>query len=369
MSLAEILRRYQQPLLAQYGSQLSTEQRRAIQAILRCHTPQAGQLEYVCPDCDRHTLINHSCGHRSCPQCGHTHNQQWLQRQQQKLLPSHYYLITFTLPQQLRGLAQQHQRSVYRLLMRCAVDTVQMFAGNDKQLGGKLGITAVLHTHARNLDYHPHVHLIVSAGCIVDSHDSHQDIGWRQKDSRYLFNGKALGKAFRGKFLAGLAEAGLRSHKTPPKKWHAHCKGAGQGSPALIYLSRYLYRGVISDNNILALKDDCVTYQYQDSKTKRLQRRCEPATLFLWRLLQHVLPKGFHRSRDYGFVSAAAKRSLEKLQRLLKVHLCVPAQKVSEILCPCCGHAMNFLAYLTPIKVLLRNGTSLQAVTTISTTL
>jgi len=364
MSLAEILRRYQQPLLSQYGSQLGAEQRRAMQAILRCHTPQAGQLDYVCPDCDQHKLINHSCGHRSCPQCGHNHNQQWLQRQQQKLLPSHYYLMTFTLPQQLRGLAQQHQRSVYRLLMRCAVDTVQTFAANDKQLGGKLGISAVLHTHARNLDYHPHVHLIVSAGCMVNQHGSHKKTVWRQKDSRYLFNGKALGKVFRGKFLAGLSNAGLHQPKIPPKQWIAHCKNAGHGGPALIYLSRYLYRGAISENNIIALKNGRVTYQYKDSKTKRIQRRCEPATKFLWRLLQHVLPKGFHRCRDYGFLSAAAKQSLQKLQRLLKVNLCMPAQKISEILCPCCGHAMHFLEYLTPVKVLLRNGINLKAVMT-----
>lgn len=343
MTLAALLREHQTALLAQYGARLTVDHHRAMQAMLRCHTPEAGQLEYYCPDCQKIRLTNLSCGHRNCPQCGQHHNQQWLERQQKKLLPTHYYLVTFTLPRELRRTALNHPRTVYNVLMKAAVDTLQTFAGNDATLGGTLGITAVLHTHTRALDIHPHVHLVVPAGCL-----SLKGKLWRQKNGRYLFNGKNLGTVFRAKFLHLLAATDLKPRSTLPKHWIAHCKRVGHGLSALTYLSRYLYRGVISERNILGQRDGCVTYQYKDSKTKKMRQRTEPAVTFLWKVLQHVLPKGFRRVRDYGFLSGPGKRTLQRLQLMLKVRL--PAEAVAKVVnvcCPDCHQPMTFMEFVS----------------------
>ena len=114
-----------------------------------------------CTACDSQILVPHSCGHRHCPHCQHHESQQWLERQLKKQVPAEYFLLTFTLPAELRPLAWRHQRLLYALMIQCVWETVRTFSQNDKQLLGMPGAIAVLHTHSRRLDYHPHVHLVM----------------------------------------------------------------------------------------------------------------------------------------------------------------------------------------------------------------
>ena len=204
--------------------------------------------------CDVETVRFHSCGHRSCPRCQNHDTTLWLERQQQKLLPVDYFMVTFTLPYELRDWVWRNQKQLYALMIQCAVSTLKTFGVNEKKLGGDLGLTTVLHTHNRRLDYHPHLHVIVPGGCMNKKRNQ-----WTKRQGDYLFNAFALAKVFRGCFLASAAQ--FRLPKTPAK-WVVDCQQVGRGLPALQYLSRYLYRGVISEKNIVSDDGHYVTFRY-----------------------------------------------------------------------------------------------------------
>ena len=233
-----------------------------------------------------------------------------------KQVPAEYFLLTFTLPAEFRALAFAHQRVVYELLMRCCWETVRTFSQNDKQLQGTPGAIAVLHTNTRRLDYHPHVHLVMPAAAVNGERRQ-----WRTKrrgKGGYLFNHKALAKVFRAKMLAAIEVAGVRLPGRYPKDWVVDCKSVGSGEPALIYLGRYLYRGVIREKDIVACDDGQVSFRYRNAKTGRMEHRTVSGADFLWLVLQHVLPKGFRRARNFGFLHPNCKRLIALLHVVLK---------------------------------------------------
>ena len=341
-TLAQLLRQYQDELISQYSSRLQPKHYAAMNAIMTCHTSDQSQLQYQCPACEQRKDFYRSCGNRNCPACQHQTNQQWLERQRRKLLPVDYFMVTFTLPREMHRFAWHYQAWAYNALIACAVETLNGFAQRDQRLSGTLGITAVLHTHSRKLDYHPHVHLIVPNGGFNKNRRL-----WRQKSGRYLFNGMALAKVFKEKFLAQMDQAGFYIPKQIPKKWVAQCQRIGNGEPALVYLARYLYRGVINEKHIVQHQDGTVSFRYKDSKTKSWKTRTQSAAQFLWLILQHALPKGFRRTRDYGFLHGNAKKNLAQLQLMLRVSL--PEIKPlpdSTIGCPCCGFSMQFIGMI-----------------------
>ena len=340
MQLASILDQYHDAFMAKYGSRLLPSHRRAIDAIRRCRTPEAGQLFVQCTDCGHATWQPRSCGHRSCPQCQNHETSLWLDRQQTKLLPVEYFLATFTLPYELRFLAWDNQTRVYNLLFACASSTLKDFGLNPKNLGADIGMTTVLHTHNRRLDYHPHIHVVVPGGGVDKTKKQ-----WKKKKSKYLFNEFALAKVFRARFLEALTKAGLRLPNAVPQKWVVHCKHAGKGLSALKYLSRYLYRGVISENNIVSNQNGHITFQYVESRTGQTRYRIVKGEDFLWLILQHVLPKGFRRVRDYGFLHGNAKKLLSLVQWVLQVLIPLGSPRPRPVFrCPRCQAPMKILA-------------------------
>ncbi|MCU7945738.1 MAG: transposase [Candidatus Thiodiazotropha sp. (ex Cardiolucina cf. quadrata)] len=335
MDLQTIAHRYRDRLVAQFGDRLSTDQWSALNAIDTCRKGPYGELVLSCNQCRHQAEVMRSCGHRACNQCQYHSVLAWLERQRQKQLPVNYYLVTFTLPSEPRSLARANPKTVYSLLMQCAADTLKSFGLNKKGLNAELGLCAVLHTHTRRLDYHPHVHIVVPGGGI---HRARRE--WRKLQAGYLFNGKALAAVFRGAFLQALEKAGLPPGQTP-KYWVAHCKGVGRGEQALTYLARYLYRGVISNRHILEDDGTHVTFRYRNSETDQWETRRETGEVFLYLLMQHVLPKGFRRARDYGFLHGNAKALLIIVQWVLRVPRTEPIKKSkATFLCPCCGSGM-----------------------------
>ena len=164
--LSTIIGLFEAELLAQYQDRLLPSHRAALAAMKNCRTSASPMMLAQCTDSDHKILLPHSCGHRSCPHCQHHESQQWLERQLQKLVPGQYFLVTFTLPAAFRALAFANQSTFFSLLIQCAWQTLSTFALNDKQLQGTPGAIAVLHTHSRRLDFHPHVHLVVPAAAI-----------------------------------------------------------------------------------------------------------------------------------------------------------------------------------------------------------
>lgn len=338
LRLAGLFAAGQSELIARYGTRLKSYQRRAMHAILDCRTAALGTLDWHCIDCDQHRETLRSCGHRSCPQCQNHSTTEWLERQRQKLLPVDYFMLTFTLPAGLRPLACARPKAVYAALFHAASATIKGFG--KRKLKAQLGQCAVLHTHNRRLDLHPHVHIVVPGGGIDASGKR-----WRTLKGRYLFNAFALARVFRAKFLRALTDAGVSMPVGLPRKWVVDCRNVGKGEPALEYLSRYLYRGVIREHDLVAHepKSGKVTFRYVDASTQAPAYRSLPIADFLWHVLSHVLPTGLRRVREYGFLHGKAKLRLAQVQLVLRVLIAARAARPRPVVCcPCCHRPMPF---------------------------
>jgi hypothetical protein len=343
MRLASVIETFEAEFLAQYRERLTSDHYRALAAMKQCRSQASPMMQVKCTQCEHQKLVPHSCGHRHCPHCQHHETQQWLERQMQKQVPAEYFLLTFTLPAEFRALSWAHQSVLYELLMRCGWETVRTFSQNDRQLQGTPGATAVLHTNTRRLDFHPHVHLVMPAAAVDGKRKQ-----WRTKrrgktKGGYLFNQTALAKVFRAKMLAAIAAAGLTLPRRYPEKWVVDYKSVGSGEKALIYLGRYLYRGVIAEKDIVACDNAQVSFRYRNAKTGKMERRSVSGAHFLWLVLQHVLPKGLRRARNFGFLHPNCKRLIALLHLLLKF---APGRALAwfkqraPLVCTCCGAVM-----------------------------
>jgi len=215
--LASVIDTFEAEFRTQYQDRLTAEHLRALAAMKHCRSHASPKMQVRCTGCEHQIRVPHSCGHRHCPHCQHHESQQWLERQMQRRVPAEYFLITFTVPAEFRALAFAHQAAFYDLLLRCGWETLRTFSRNDKPLRGTPGAIAVLHTHTRKLDFHPHVHFVMPAAAVdavqrqwrTKSRGNGKGKGKGKGKGRYLFNHKALAKVFRAKLLAGIAAAGL----------------------------------------------------------------------------------------------------------------------------------------------------------------
>ncbi len=336
MRLAYIIDEYYDVFITRHRDTILPGQLKALNAMRCCRTSEAGQIYTACPNCDHTQLHPMSCGNRNCPHCQNHETSQWIERQQNKLLPVQYFMVTFTLPCEFRTVAYRNQRKVYSLMFSCVSGTLKDFGLNPRLLGAQIGMTMVLHTHSRKLDYHPHIHVVVPAGGIDQSRRQ-----WKKKKGRYLFNQQALAKVFRARFLDGLNREGLPVPRGIRPKWIVDCTRVGTGITALKYLSRYLYRGVISESNIIASQNGCVTFRYIEGESKKVCHRTLTGEDFLCLILRHVLPRGFRRARDYGFLHSNAKKMLFLVQLILHVRIMTMARHPRPAFkCPHCGSLM-----------------------------
>ena len=344
MELASIINQYYDAFIAKHADTLLPGHLKALNAIRRCRTPDSGELYVQCTDCGHAEWRPMSCGHRSCPKCQNHEASQWIDRQQLKLLPVSYFMVTFTLPYELRPLAWHHQKAVYSILFICVSSTLKDFGLNPKHLGAEIGMSMVLHTHSRKLDYHLHMHVVLPGGGVDKRRRQ-----WKKKKGKYLFNKKAMAKVFRARFLTALNETGLSIPKRVPKQWVVDCSYVGKGITALKYLSRYLYRGVIGEKNIVSNQNGQVTFKYIESKTANTRYRTLKGEDFLHLIIQHVLPKGFRRVRDYGFLHSNAKKLLSLVQLVLQVVIEAMKQRPRPVFkCSCCQSPMVIIGFRRP---------------------
>jgi len=228
--------------------------------------------------------------------------QRWLARQRARLLPCAYFLLTFTLPAELRALARAHQTLAYGLLMTAAAAALLKLTADPRYLGARPGMLAVLHTWTRALLYHPHVHMLVTAGGLRAA-----DRTWvASRRTAFLVPGRALSRLFRAKVRAGLRKAGLLDQVSATAwshEWVVHVQPAGTGEKVLDYLARYVFRIAIVNSRLERFDDGQVTFRYRDGRTGALTRCTLDAVAFLGRFLQHVLPRGFSKVRHYGLFS------------------------------------------------------------------
>ena len=340
MELSKILHQYQGLFMRKYGDALSPDQVKAFNAIVDCRTIESGEVAVSCPHCSHIQWKPLSCGNRNCPKCQNHNASQWIERQSNKLLPVRYFMITFTLPFPFRAMARRCQKQIYSLFFSCVAGVLNDFGLNPKHLGAEIGMTMVLHTNSRSLNYHPHIHVIMPGGGIIRSRKQ-----WKKKKGKYLFKQENLAQVFRARFLTELNKSGFPIPKAPGK-WIVDCRQVGKGISAIKYLSKYLYKGVISEKNIIANKNGKVTFRYVDSETETIKNRTLPGEDFICLILQHLLPKGFRRVRDYGFLHTNAKKRLSLVQLVLHVVIHeIPRRDRPAFTCPHCKSPMVAIGF------------------------
>lgn len=347
--LSSIINEFKDRFFDRYKNYVLPSHKQALQAMVHCRQEHGPHMLAQCTDhnCGKQIYIPHSCGHRNCPHCQNHENQQWIENQLSKRLPAQYYLITFTLPEQLRDLAWKHQTTIYSLMFACVQDALKTFTKNDNKLGGAAGFTTILHSHSRALEYHPHIHVVMPGASINTKTGL-----WRAKSCGYLFSHKALAQVFRAKILQTIVDNDLRVPEDCPKQWVVDCKNVGNGDKAIIYLGRYLYRGVIREHDILQCENGMVTFRYLHAKTGQYRARTVTGEYFLYLIMLHVLPKGFRRARCYGFLHPCSKKLIRFLQRVLRVNpLSIFVRKLKKratITCPVCGAPMEIILTRIP---------------------
>ena len=315
-----------------------------------CHTMKLGMHVYQCNNCRHQHYQYHSCGNRHCPNCGGLKREQWLQDRMSELLPTTYFHIVFTLPQQLRSLAMGNRKEVFNLLFEASTHTLRKLGQDEKYLGGTPGIVSILHTNGQDLSFHPHVHCIVSGGGIDKAGNWIKE---RRKNGNFLFPRRAMEKVFKCYFLEKIRH--LKSnkqfkiedeiafenilHEVRYIKWNVYVHPVGKfptgqerpfGGPqqVLEYLGRYTHKVAITTHRIKEITDTDITFKYKDYKDGNKPKEM---TLSHWEFLrrfeQHILPKGFVKIRHSGFMSHQHKT--ERLRNICQqLEIAAPPPKV-----------------------------------------
>ena len=341
LEVADIFRLHGAAYCARFGDCLSASQARALRDIQACRTDYFGGHVKQCDHCGRKIYAYHSCRNRSCPKCHGDQTERWLDTQRARLLPCRHYLVTFTLPSQLRTLARAHPKKVYGLLMRSAAAALQTLCLDPRYVGARIGCLAVLHTWTRAMLYHPHVHMLVTAGGL-SADGSH----WIEPNNpAFLVPVRALSVIFRAKVCAALNQAGWLD-QTPAKVWKTnwvvHCQPAGSGHKVLDYLGRYVFRIAIANSRLEQIEDGQVTFRYRDSRSQQIRPVKLPALEFIARFLQHVLPRRCAKVRYYGIWSSSCRKQLDQAHALLdalqtssaELTLVLPAPQTGAIVAP-----------------------------------
>jgi len=372
LTVHQLLRHLAPDYWKRFGSSMPGRHREVLHKILSCRTPALGGQLFQCPDCPGVHYRYHSCNDRHCPQCGQTDADDWLQRQQARLLlPTSYFLLTFTVPEALRLFIRSHQQIALDLLFACSAQALQDLGRNPRLLGAELGLLGVLHTWSRTLIYHPHIHYLVPGGGL--SPDGRQWVAARPK---FLLPLKPLGAHFRTLFKTRLRKEhpelfGQVPAKVWKRHWNVDSRPAGSGHNALRYLSRYVFKTATSNRKVQQLPDGKLRWNYRESKTgQHTSIQLEPLD-FMGRFLQHCLPRGFARVRTFGWLHPAAKVRANRVRALLRERpLLTPAEKhtwdppaepdlekaptsktplaSSAPLCACCGKLMRLVGSWRP---------------------
>lgn len=298
---------------------LSEAQRKVLRDVAACRTPVLGGRLDVCAGCGDEKTVFHSCRNRHCPTCQSLSQARWIEGRMARLLPTDYFHVVFTVPDDLlAGLAMRNRTVFFDALFAAGSQTLLALGRDEKRLGAQLGLTAVLHTWTRDLRFHPHLHCIVMGGGLSD------DGQWKSTKRDYLFPVAVLSKLFRGKVVAALDEAyragelNLRGvegfgetdaadeaawlrlkQKLYRTNWVSYAKPPFAGPESVYqYLGRYTHRVGLSNHRLLSVTDEAVTFRTRGEETATLHPH-----EFLRRFLQHVLPPGFVKLRHYGLLA------------------------------------------------------------------
>ena len=348
-------------------------------AIARCRTAALGGHLDECTRCGHRAISYNSCRNRHCPKCQAGARERWLEKRRRELLPTPYVHAVFTLPRELAPLALQNKKVVYDLLFRTSAETLLEVARDPKHLGAEIGFFSVLHTWSQKLELHPHVHCVVPAGGL-----SADRTRWIKLRYDFFLPVKVLGRVFRGKFVAALPRAfqdrrlsfhgNLKLLAQPKtfaawrrllfrKDWVVYSKRPfGGPEHVLRYLGRYTHRVAISNHRLISFADGVLTFRWRDSAHNNEQKPL-PLSVdeFLRRFLLHLLPEGFVRIRNFGFLANRKRATaLPLCFQLLGAtphakHEISTASPSDLWTCPKCGGPMVVIERFTAAEIQLRS--------------
>lgn len=327
LEVADVFRSHGPAYRESHGQSMPLRQLRTMRAIEVCRTAALGGHVDRCDHCGTLRVSYNSCRNRHCPKCQSLDKERWLEDRKRDLLPTTYFHVVFTLPDSLRPLTLRNQKVVYHILFKAASETLKTLTQDPKHLGAEVGFIAVLHTWSQTLMDHPHLHCIVTGGGL--SPDGTQ---WIPCKEDFLVHVKALSRLFRGKFLAYLSEARQKGELNFPgkidhmrqdksfnallsdlyqKDWVVYCKRPFTNAEAVMdYLGRYTHRVAISNDRVVNMEGDRVTFRYRDrNDNDTVKYLTLDAEEFIRRFLMHVLPDGFMKIRHYGILSNRSRRT------------------------------------------------------------
>jgi hypothetical protein len=372
LEVADIFRDHGAAWRQANAGHVSLDQLKVMTAIERCRTAALGGHVERCEDCSYTAIAYNSCRNRHCPKCQGAAAREWLAEREAELLPVPYFHVVFTLPARIAAIAYQNKAVVYDLLFKASSEAVLTIAADPEHLGGRIGITAVLHTWGSTMTHHPHVHMIVPGGGIALD-GKH----WLSCQPRFLLPVPVLTALFQGRMLAKLLAAhragkltffGPHAHLAERKAfaaylaplrritWYVYAKPPFGGPKAVLaYLSRYTHRVAIANSRLIARDQQGVTFRYKDYRAdgRARQKVMTLATSeFIRRFLIHVLPKGFHRIRHYGLLARpSCADNIARARELLAVPMPQDHNADADAVdpseppthshsCPCCGGRM-----------------------------
>jgi hypothetical protein len=367
LEVADIFRDHGPAWRAANAGHVSLDQLKVMGAVERCRTAALGGHVARCEDCAHEHIAYNSCRNRHCPKCQAGAAKAWLAAREAELLPVGYFHLVFTVPAPIADIAYQNKRVVYDLLLKASADTTLTIAADPKHLGARIGITSVLHSWGSAMTHHPHVHMIVPGGGL--SPDGSEWIACRKN---FFLPVRVLSRLFRRRFLDGLAKlhragrlaffgdhAGLADKAAfdaflePLRKpeWVVYAKEPFAGPKAVLtYLARYTHRVAISNSRLIRADTDSVTFRVKDYRIDgpgRYKTMTLEAHEFIRRFLMHVLPKGQHRIRHYGFLGNGNRAAnIARIRQLLAAPAptsdtdaadTADGPRLLALPCPCCG--------------------------------
>src|SRR5882724_4346787 len=380
LEVADLIRTAGAAFIERNRKWVSWKHVKVLLAIARCRTAFLGGHLDECTRCGhRATISYNSCRNRHCPKCQTAAREQWIAARQRELLPTHYVHVVFTLPHRLAPLALQNKKVLYDLLFRTSAETLLEVARDPKHLGAEIGFFSVLHTWSQKLELHPHVHCVVPAGGL-----SADRTRWIKLRYDFFLPVKVLGRVFRGKFVAALQRAfqdgrlsfhgNLKLLAQPKtfaawrrllfrKDWVVYSKRPfGGPEHVLRYLGRYTHRVAISNHRLISFADGVVTFRWRDSAHNNEQKLLSLSLdEFLRRFLLHLLPEGFVRIRNFGFLANRKRATALPLCFQLLGATPRTKQEISTAspsdlwTCPRCGGPMVVIERFTAAEIQLRS--------------
>ena len=313
MEFASLIKKYDESIISKLS--LNWHQRKVFSQLKNCRTAALGGHLYVCENCGETMILYNSCRNRNCPVCQGNKRNQWIEKQCADLLNISYSHVIFTIPDVLNNLFLAYPKQLNNILFRCSWQTLKVFFRDEKFLGGKGGMTSILHTWGQTLALHPHAHCIVPAAGLDDN--GNFIIG--KTKNKFLFPVKALSKVFRAKFVAELTKLEKEGILQIPKitrclmfrkNWVVFSSPTSRKSQTIVnYLGRYTYRAAIAESRIISDENGKISFSYKNYKTQQSNQIMKlSAEEFFRRYAMHIFPYGFVRIRHYGVMSNSCKK-------------------------------------------------------------